>query len=230
MIYGLILLVIALASAVGAARIGGWGLVLLWPAMAFAAVGAGYCGLGPAVFGKRTTGKTSPVALVVLLPYFLITWSIWHVWRLFFGSPASAQLTDLVSIGRRLLPGEFPVPVTVVIDLTCEFYRSRPPGSGTGYLCLPILDAQTPHYDDLMEVVERIAKATRPTYVHCANGRGRTALVAASMLLVTGKAPDAETALAAIRELRPGARLSRSQAHMLERVAAEAPRTLIGSA
>ncbi len=223
MIYGLILLIIAFVSAIGAARIEDWGLVLIWPAMAYAAIGAGYCGLGPAVFGKGTNGKTSPIALVVLFPYLLPVWAIWHVWRILFGTPASVQLSEKVSFGRRLLPNEFPVPVTVVVDLTCEFYRSRPPGSGTGYLCLPTIDGQTPHYDDLLEVVTRIARSTRPTYFHCANGRGRTALVAASLLLVLGQASDAETALAAIRELRPGARLSGSQRRMLERVAAEAP-------
>jgi len=221
--YGLILLIIAIASGVGAAFVEGWGLVLLWPAMAFAAVGAGYCGLGPVVFAKGLNGKLSPIAVVVLLPYLALIWGIWHVWRFLAGSPAFAELYPGVRIGRRLLPREFPSDVTVVIDLTCEVYRSRPPGGATGYLCLPVLDAQTPEFEDLQEVVKRVVRSTRPTYIHCANGHGRTALVAAGVLIARGLASDAEQAIAAVREIRPGARLSPSQWRMLERVAQAKP-------
>ena len=86
---------------------GGWGSVLSWPALSFGAAAFAYAGVGPRVFGKREDGRLSPIPVVLLFPYLIYTWALWHLWRLSTREPPFQELHDGLTIGRRLLPSEF---------------------------------------------------------------------------------------------------------------------------
>jgi protein-tyrosine phosphatase len=115
-----------------------------------------------------------------------------------------------------------PAGVQTVVDLTAEFAEARAVRRAGTYLCLPIVDASVPTEAELRELLDRVSQSPEPVYIHCAEGHGRTGLVAAALLIRRGLAVDAESALAALRRVRPGIGLKPAQRALLERVCREA--------
>ena len=108
-----------------------------------------------------------------------------------------------------------------VLDLAAELLESRPLRELADYRSLPVLDATAMSLVQLREAVEWVKQraAIGPLYVHCALGRGRSALVVAAYLLALGSAPDAKAALKHLRALRSSVRLNRAQRRALDRFA-----------
>ncbi|WP_164021805.1 tyrosine-protein phosphatase [Pyxidicoccus trucidator] len=202
-----------------ATRLGGAWWLLLWPAVGFAAVALAYAGGGPRVFGKQPDGRMRPEALLVLLPYLLLTWGTWHLARKLSREPPHAEVVPGLRVGRRLLSGELPPGTGAVLDLTSEFIEPRGIRTACRYVSLPILDASTLPVDRVAPVLRELATLREPLYVHCAQGHGRTGMLAAALLLARGEAPDARTALTLVQRARPGVRLSPAQEHALEELA-----------
>jgi protein-tyrosine phosphatase len=215
---GALLLLLA-GSWVGLASLfDGAAWLLLWPATAFAGAGLGYVGLGARVFGKRADGTVAWPVAVVMAPYLAVGWAGWRLFRL---GPEDAcnRVAPWLWLGRRPARGELPPDVTAVVDLTAEFPVDRVELGARGYLGLPTLDGHVPSHGQLADLVARAHAHGGVLYVHCAYGHGRSALVAAALLLARGEAESAEGAVARLRAVRPGVRLSRSQRAALDRIA-----------
>jgi len=207
------------ASTVFAAlQLGGWGLLLLYPACTLAACATGYLGAGAVVFGKRPDGSRAWWATALMAPYMLTAWVIWRGLRYVRREHCCHELLPGVIIGRRLLPHELPREVTAVVDLTAEMWEAAGVRTGRDYLARPILDGHVPGDAVLLALVREIDTLDGCTYIHCAEGRGRTGMVAAALLIAGGHADDPTAALALGRERRASLRLSTSQAAILERV------------
>lgn len=90
------------------------------------------------------------------------------------------------------------------------------------YHSIPVLDTRAPTIGQLSEGADFIErKATDGTlYVHCALGHGRSALFVAAHLLRTGRARNAEEAVALVRQKRANIELSREQFAVLQKFAA----------
>ncbi|MHC4606153.1 MAG: phosphatase domain-containing putative toxin [Planctomycetota bacterium] len=198
---------------------GGWAWIAAWPAADFLLVAAAYGGLGPRVFGKRPDGAIAQAHWILLAPHFLLTWLVWAHVRLIRRGPAWQELLPGVLIGRRLLSREMPPDVATVVDLTAEFPEPRGVRAGRTYVCLPILDASIPRLDHLIDLVDTIASSEGGVYIHCAEGHGRTGLVAAALLVKKQIARDEEEAVRLVKEKRPRVRLSGSQVALLRRFA-----------
>lgn len=56
-----------------------------------------------------------------------------------------------------------------------------------------------------VEWVEQQRARGRRVYVYCTHGHGRSAAMAAALLLAAGEAPSAEAALRRVKQARPGA-------------------------
>ncbi|MCZ6691571.1 MAG: tyrosine-protein phosphatase [Planctomycetota bacterium] len=200
-----------------AARSPWLGWLLAWAGLSFTLVGLGYLSFGARVYGKRRDGTMAGVSRLALLPYLLFLTVIWRMARLVQREPPYHDLCDGVSIGRRLLAAEFPVKFTSVIDLTCEFPEPGRIREMEGYRCFPILDASAPADADLRDLLAELAEIEGALYIHCAEGHGRTGLVAASLLLERGLATGVEEAIRMVQERRPKVRLNREQTDALER-------------
>ena len=87
------------------------------------------------------------------------------------------------------------------------------------YLSFPILDGYVPKPRDLLDLVRRIDDTSGTTYIHCAEGYGRTGMVAAAILLARGLAQDVDEAVRQVRRKRPGVRLRRAQRRTVAQVA-----------
>jgi protein-tyrosine phosphatase len=198
--------------------IGGWGWLLLWPALSSALVAAGYAGLGPMVFGKRDNGRLAWWAVLLLLPYLLVTWGLWHLQRLLSREPCCHEVAPGVWLGRRPLHRDLPAGVVLVVDLTAEFFVARGVRSGREYLVLPTLDASAPDEARFRALLLRLAEHPGPVYLHCAAGHGRSALLAAALLLARGLASDDRQAEERLRQVRPGVRLLPGQRRLLRRL------------
>lgn len=215
--YGLLFATVAVLLVALALLFRGWHLLLLWPAVSFGVVAVGYLYFGPIVFGKSSRGVLSAFSQLLLLPYLLYLWSVWHALRLVKREPAFNQLTDNVFIGRRLLSHELPDNINHVVDLTCEFNESNALRS-TSYHSFPILDGFVPSVVDLQEWVLAVAAMPSNVYIHCAEGHGRTGLFAAALLLTIGHSKTPDEALEFIRSKRPMVRLNRRQLAVLNAI------------
>jgi protein-tyrosine phosphatase len=216
--YGIAFLFVAIALGVFALKGGGWWL-LLWPSLSIAIVASAHLGLGPRVFGKRLDGTMSALAYILLLPYLLYAWCVWHISRIFSREPVTNEVTPGVWIGRRLLSHELPPNVDAVVDLTCEFVESRALRSVARYISCPFLDAMAPEPDMLVKTARQAAAVDGTVFIHCAQGHGRTALFASLYLIAAGKAASVDEALARIQSVRPLARVNSSQLRALRNAA-----------
>ncbi len=207
--YAFFMGLISVFAAVGVIEYPGAAVVLAWTSLSFAVVGVGYAGAGARVFGKRGDGSMGAAAKVILLPYLLFTWAVWHLCRLTSREDAFNNIGDDLVIGRRLLPGEVPEGFDHYVDLTSEFEEPKAIREREGYRCMPIMDAGVPTRAELERAVARTAEGR--TYIHCAQGHGRTGLFAMALLHQRGQVTSAEEGLRLLRQLRPAVSLNRQQ-------------------
>ena len=197
----------------------------LWGSLALGVVGLGYAGVGPRIFGKGSDGRMRLLNVLVLAPYLLLLWSVWHLSRALRRESPFHELVDGIVIGRRLLPGEYPEGIKSVVDLTAEFPESSHIRQGRNYRAFPILDGSSPTPEVLEQVAREIMDLPGDVYIHCAEGHGRTALVATSLLLARGDARSADEAVALVLERRPLARMNASQRKVVDEVAESSSRS-----
>ena len=188
-----------------------WGLWFLYPAVAFALISSTYARNDPGCFGKRGDGGRSVSRTLLLAPYLLLVAAVWHGLRLMSREPPYSRLGGGLILGRRLLSTEIPPDAASVVDLTCEFVE-RPGVRLLGtYRCMPLLDAAAPTADALDSIAVEISQMPGPVLIHCAQGHGRTGMVAAAVLIIAGEAKTAEQAISMVRAIRPGVSLNRQQ-------------------
>lgn len=216
--YGFLFLLLALAMSVAATRGGPWAWLLFYPAFSFGVVSAAYLFSAPGVFGKRFDGGRSRLGTLLVLPYVLYVAAVWHVVRLLSREPKSNSLGDDLVLSRRLLGHELPDNIASVVDLTCEFTEPYDRWKIQSYTCYPMLDGSGATADELRELAVEINDMPKPVLIHCAQGHGRTGLVAAAVLLVSGKVQTAADAIAMVQSVRPGVELNREQRSVLEKL------------
>src|ERR1041385_3008698 len=59
-----------------------YALVLAWPAVACFWLAFAYGGMGAGIWGKSKSGQHSWLSTMILLPYLVKVWSLWHFHRL----------------------------------------------------------------------------------------------------------------------------------------------------
>jgi len=170
------------------------------------------------LYGKRRDGTRTWWATLWLLPFLAPMWAWWHLRRPTLAeAPWHELLPDLV-LGRRLLDREWDLEVDHIVDLTCEYVERPRQRCHPGYLSLPIVDGAAPPADVLRDYAIRISKLPGRIYLHCAEGHGRTATVAAALLLVRGLAADVDEALQQIAAVRKKAQPYARQLRVLRRM------------
>ena len=193
--------------------------VLLWPGVSALVVAAGYGGLGARVFGKRRGGGFAPWAIVLHLPYLLVTLAIWQFIRFAVPERAADEVAPGVFVGRRPYAGEIPSSVRWVVDVTAEFWPARGVRVGRSYACHPTLDAHVVDDRAFAGSVREVASLDGDILIHCAQGHGRSAALAAGLLIARGFAADVEEAERMLVAARPGIRLKPGQRALVGRVA-----------
>lgn len=164
----------------------------------------------------------------VLLPYFALGLLSLYVARWFDREGLFNPVAPGLYLGRLPFPSERAwiraTAITAVLNLCWEFPQvsgmEREPGIATAHVL--ILDGSPPTAQQFRQAVtwaEQWRTEGRCARVHCAQGHGRTATIAAAILLKCGLTSDVDEALATIRAARPGARPSRREREALARFA-----------
>jgi protein-tyrosine phosphatase len=109
------------------------------------------------------------------------------------------------------MAAEVPDGVTMIVDLTAEFPEQYGVRNGREYIAAPMLDARTTTEIAFKSLVQRIANWDGPVYIHCAQGHGRTGMVAAAVLVTKGHCTTVEEAVLRLRTVRPRLDLGRDQ-------------------
>lgn len=191
-----------------------WGLASAWLGLNFVVVGIAYWRGHHQVFGKRADGRMPVWRKALFLPLLTLTTAVWHLARYLSREPACQLVNERLFIGRRLLPSEVPGRFSNYVDLTAELEEPAPVRSLPGYVAVPVLDAGAPSPEALRDTLGRLRPG--PTFIHCAQGHGRTGLFALALLLSSGAVRTPAEGLRLLRDLRPGIRLSADQRRCIE--------------
>lgn len=224
MLYALVFSLLGLGWVILAAETRGFAWLLLWPGIGNLAIAAAYAGLGAKVFGKRPSGTIGPPALAILFPYTVFTWLTWFVIRQFTSEPACTEVAPGLWIGRRCGGNELPAGTSMIVDLTCELWEPASVRTRSGYRCLPVLDASICNGPDFRKLVDAVNDFPGVILIHCAQGHGRSACVAAGVLIARGIVKDATEAENRVVAVRPRVRLKPVQRRILASIPTAASR------
>jgi len=195
------------------------GFVAGWAALSLLAVSMAFMARSASVFGKRQDGRLGWAAVVLLAPYLLFLWAFFHLKRwLRPGAKPYAEVAPGIFLGRRPLPGELPEEVSCVVDLTAEYFEPPSILKGRHYICLPTLNRYIPDDGPLRQLFEDLEGIQGSLYIHCGAGKGRSAAVAAGLLLRRGIAKDVHEAEQMLRRLRPCVQLHEVQRQQISRL------------
>lgn len=195
----------------------GWLLLAIWLGGDFLALGIAHARGFHRVLGKRPDGSLPFWSWLIFLPYLLYMGVVWHTIRLFSREPAQNEVTEHLVIGRRLLASEIKEGFVNYIDLTAEFPEPKAIRTSPSYFSFPILDGAAPDSCAMDDAVKRLRPGR--TFVHCAQGHGRTGLFTLALMLRTGHAKTVSEGLQILRAVRPGVRLSSAQQRCIEEFA-----------
>ena len=192
----------------------GWAYAFCWLGFSFVLLGLAHFAGRHGIFGKRPDGTLPLWSKLLHLPFFLITTLAWRAICLLGREPAYHRVIDDLVIGRRLLGPECGDEFTNYVDLTAEFEEPRTVRQKPCYVSYPILDGGAPAVQSLREMVTKLRPGK--TYIHCAQGHGRSAVVALAVLLANGTVKSVEEGLRLLVGARQAVRLNRPQRRCIE--------------
>ncbi len=214
MAYAITLSALGILLIIWAGSLSGWFWLLSWLGVNLILLGLAHASGHHRLYSKRADGTLPLWSRLLHLPLLLVTWATWHLYRLSSREAAWHEITPKLVIGRRLIPRELPGEFSNYIDLTTEFEESLPHRESPGYQAVPMLDGSALPAEALLAAVQKLKPGR--TFVHCAQGHGRTGLFAVAVLLHQGTAKTVAEALALLREKRPLVRLNDRQKAVVE--------------
>lgn len=192
----------------------GWFFAAVWLGGDFFILGVAHGRGSHGVFGKRANGSLLMWSRLLFLPLFIYTTVVWHLIRAFSREPAHNAVTEQLVVGRRLLAFELDGEFDNYVDLTAELSDPSAIRRSPSYRSFPILDGAAPRPEALRAAVASLRQGR--TFIHCAQGHGRTGLFALAVLLSSGVARSVEDGLRMLSTARPAIRLNRDQLRCIQ--------------
>jgi hypothetical protein len=202
------------------------GALLLYPALSLFIVVMLYAGASLGInTGPVMKGNRAPWLRPLLWPFKAVAWALTVVMRRVRGEKcAPTEVVDGLWLGMRPFDREAraleAVEVHCIVDLCAELEPiARLEAPPFERLEVPTMDRCPPVESELERAVQWIAEKRaqgRKVYVHCAFGRGRSAMVTAAALVRLGAARDASDAMALLRRARPSVSVKGDQQRALE--------------
>jgi protein-tyrosine phosphatase len=175
--------------------------ILLWPAAVLLAVAIVYLAGAPRALGKRADGTIAWWAWLAWAPLFGYMRLLHELARTMTREPVANLVAAGVWVGRRPRARELPDGVGIVVDLCADLPEAPGVATGRAYLSIPALDATAPTPAQIAGAVDTMLATPGAAFIHCAFGHGRSATVAAALLVRRGDATlaDVEARMRAIR-------------------------------
>jgi protein-tyrosine phosphatase len=175
--------------------------LLLWPAAVMFAVAIVYLARAPRAFGKRPDGTIAWWAWLAWAPIFGYMRLLHELARSLTDEPVASEVAAGVWVGRRPRAHELPAGVAIVVDLCAELAEAPGVATGRAYVAIPTLDATSPTPAEIASAVDAMIATGGAAFIHCAFGHGRSATVAAALLVRRGDATldDVEARMRALR-------------------------------
>lgn len=192
----------------------GWFLAIVWLGCNFLILGIAHARNAHGVFGKREHGTLPLWSWLLFLPLHIYTVGIWHLIRLFNREAAYNAVSEKLVIGRRLLASEFKGEFENFVDLTAEFSEPYVIRRLSSYCSFPILDGAAPAPEALGAAVAGLKPGR--TFIHCAQGHGRTGLFSLAVLLHSGATDSVEAGLQMLSAVRPAVYLNKEQRNCIQ--------------
>jgi len=194
--------------------------ILLWPAAVLLAVAIVYLARAPRALGKRRDGSLAWWAWLAWAPLFGYMRLLHELARSFTDEPVADEVAPGVWVGRRPRRHELPPGIAIVVDLCAELPVAPGVAAGRSYLAIPTLDAMAPTPAEIAGAIAQITAVGGGAFIHCAFGHGRSATVAAALLVRRGDATldDVESRM---RARRPRIGLNAHQRRALAEVVAQ---------
>ena len=166
--------------------------ILLWPAAVMIAVAVVYVAGTPRALGKRPDGTLAWWAWLAWAPLFGYMRLMHELARALTNEPVANEVAAGIWVGRRPRVHELPPGIAIVIDLCAELAETDGVAAGRTYLAIPALDATAPTPAQIARAVDAVLAANGAAFIHCAFGHGRSATVAAAVLVRRGDATLAD--------------------------------------
>jgi protein-tyrosine phosphatase len=219
--YPIIFLMLGASVSCLAIRLGGCWHALHWFSLSCFLLAGGYAGLGPRIFGKRPDGSIPIWSRLLHLPFMLYSETVWHLVRILSRENPTDDVSKDLVLGRRLRASELPSGISNYVDLTAETEDPAAIRKSEAYLAFPILDAGVPDRHALKKTVSSLRPGR--TFVHCAQGHGRTGLFALALLAHRGQITSYDEGLAKLTAVRPGLALNAKQEAFVRKYIGEQP-------
>ena len=181
-----------LAAALIAVAIWGHLWLLLWPAAVLIAVAVVYVAGAPRALGKRPDGTLAWWGWLAWAPLFGYMRLMHELARSLTSEPVANEVAAGIWVGRRPRVHELPPGIAIVVDLCAELAEAAGVADGRTYLAIPALDATAPTPAEIARAVDAVLAANGAAFIHCAFGHGRSATVAAAVLVRRGDATLAD--------------------------------------
>jgi len=215
MIYGITFMLLGVAAILSLRTV----IALHWPAywlsFSFIIIGLAYLSSSPRLLGKQKNGAMNPLPVLMLLPFFVLAWFVWHIQIRMTREDRFNEIIAGYILGRRLLPKELPAKIRSVVDVAAEFYEPSEIVKMTHYINCPMLDGSGCDLESFKKLIDEIERSGNGTYIHCAQGHGRSATVMAGILIKKGLVSNPEEAEEYIKLRRPGIRINKTQKKLL---------------
>lgn len=215
-------------------------LLGLWPLLSLCTVTLFYafaCVSSP-IGARLMSGALLPAIRPLLWPFQFVAWSLTHAKRAILGKQTMPSgILPRLWLGMHISSVELAAlereQVYYVVDLCAELpANSKVLREPFQRLAVPALDRCPPTQEQLEQAttwaIERMNEG-HSVYVHCAFGRGRSAMLCAAIVLALGHASTANEAMAVVRKGRAGVALKGDQQQALEHFAALVAARKLGS-
>jgi protein-tyrosine phosphatase len=201
------------------------GAIATWAAISLLAVCALYVdaarGGDP---GPLLKGQRHPWLQWLFWPFRAVSYAVFAGARWWRRGDVVSEVSPGLFLGARLFPAEAAAlharGVTVVVDLASELPTAAAfARSPFERYAVPTLDRAPPPaaiFDEAVRWVVARVTAGQSVYVHCAFGRGRSATLAAAVLIALGRAQGVAEAVARVAAARPAVSIKGEQLAALE--------------
>mgnify|MGYP000393782572 CR=1 FL=1 len=188
--------------------------ILAWPGAVLIATAIVYLRGAPRALGKRDDGTMAAWAWAAWAPLFAYMRIAHELARYATSESVGDEVAPGIWVGRRARLHELPPEIALVVDLCAELPEAPGVVQRQPYLLVRALDETAPQPRELAAAVDAILAARGPVFIHCAFGHGRSAAVAAAVLVRRGDATLADVE-AKLRARRPKIGLNRLQRERL---------------